>query len=124
MITHAEYLKHAQFVREAAIRNGDLWTAMTLMAGSDEAEAIRKSQKIVNAYGWQRRMITCAELQTNMKLVHEAFVRHGDLRIALWTLDNKSEVEAIRRSLQILRDYDIQNDMLRQHVQNQHYNSK
>ena len=53
-------------------------------------------------------MITRAEFETARKMVQEAIVRHGDLRTALLTIQNKLELEAIHKSMKVIADYFVQ----------------
>lgn len=53
-------------------------------------------------------MITRAEFETARKMVQEAIIRHGDLRTALLTIQNKLELEAIHKSMKVIADYFVQ----------------
>ena len=53
-------------------------------------------------------MITRAEFETARKMVQEAITRHGDLRTALLTIQNKLELEAIHKSMKVIADYFMQ----------------
>ena len=117
MITHSEYVKHANLVHEAIVRNGDSKTALSVMDKS-EAISVRKSMQVLMDYKLQKRMISHAEFQTNANVVREAIVRNGDLKTALSIMD-ESEAASIRKSLQILKNYGLQMRLLKQK-----YNSK
>lgn len=52
--------------------------------------------------------ITRAEFETARKMVQEAITRHGDLRTALLTIQNKLELEAIHKSMKVIADYFVQ----------------
>lgn len=117
MITYPEAQKHARFVRNAIIRNGDLRAALETM-DEPESASIIKSLKILDSYNLQkqRQQISQAEFHTNLKVVHEAIIRNGDLRAALETMD-KAESESIYKSLRIINCYKLQTQRLMKQVQ-------
>lgn len=117
MITYPEAQKHARFVRDAIVRNGDLRAALETM-DEPEAASIIRSLKILDRYNLQkqRQPISQAEFQTNAKVVHEAIVRNGDLQVALETMD-KAEAESIYKSLRIVNRYKLQMQQLQKQVQ-------
>ena len=117
MIAYPEAQKHARFVRDAIVRNGDLRAALGTM-DEPEAASIIKSLKILDRYNLQkqRQPISQAEFQTNAKVVHEAIVRNGDLRVALETMD-EPEAASIYKSLRIVNRYKLQMQQLQKQVQ-------
>lgn len=48
--------------------------------------------------------ITRSEFENARKMIQEAIIRHGTLRVALLVM-NQVEADAIRKSMQIIADY-------------------
>ena len=115
MVTHAEAQKHARFVQDAIVRNGDLRAAFGTMDESEVAPIV-ESLRILDRYNLQKHPISQAEFQTNIKVVREAIFWNGDLRVALEMMGDAPEAESIHKSLRIINRYRLQMQQLKKQM--------
>lgn len=59
-------------------------------------------------YKENKMTVTRSEFETARKMVQEAIIRHGDIKTALLTIQNKLELEAIHKSMKVIADYFMQ----------------